>query len=138
MFNQILAKLKEKIETLSSVKAVYDYEAKTYSAYPCVVIVPIGYSDEYLSLGKIKRNFEFRIRVINYSDKEAVNLRDIQVALRDAVDDILNLLNSRANITLDGLVDYSVLTEADFSFAEREGAVYVCNMVYRAVKSVNF
>lgn len=138
MFNQILAKLKEKIETLPSVKVVYDYEAKSYGAYPCVVIVPLGYSDIYLSLGKIRRNFEIRIRVINYSDKTGANLRDIQVALRNVVDDILNTLNNRTNLTLDGLIDYSYLTEGDFTFAEREGAIYVCQMKYVAVKSLNF
>jgi hypothetical protein len=138
MFNDIIGKLKEKISTLPSIKAVYDYEAKAYDEYPCVVIVPVKYKDEYKSLGEIKRLYEFRIRILNYTDKLEDSLKDIQVALRKAVDDVIALLNTRENITLDGKVDFSQLTEGEFSFIEREGAYYVCQMSYFAFKSLNF
>lgn len=131
--DNILTKLYEKISEITDFKMVYKGVVKTIDQYPSCIIYPIGFKDEYLSLRKIKRIYSFNI-VIHQIIRD--DLGQTQSQVYSLIDSVLNKLNS--NINLDGIIDFSLLQNGENSFITREGDIYICQINYTAIKSLDF
>lgn len=123
----IITKLASLFTTITDIKQIATVEKESYSNYPCVVITPLNWQEEYLSLRDTSITDTCIIRIIGdlSTTKETTQqtVRNIAVAIRD----ILN-----KNVTLDSTISYAQLTTGQFRTYANEQPLYICEMNYKA------
>ena len=136
MFNEndIVNKLKEIIEGISGVAVVYAGVPQTIEKYSAVMIFPSSWTDSNADLRDTSIDMEFKIVVYVQTGSSPINA---QQQLRDLVRLIRIELGKQDNIELNGLVDYSKLTEGEYIFTEAESGLYSCSITYKAIKRFN-
>lgn len=111
-------------------------ETKDISAYPAVKIVSGGYNETYQNLRDTRREYSFIIRIYGQV-KDNTDFADVQRKVRLIADVIRDTLGLQTNITLNGLIDFSNLSEGAPTSATRFGEFYVFPITYKAVKLFN-
>lgn len=132
MYSSIITKLKSEITGIANVQAIFDYEPTSFTKYPSVTITPVGHTEEYETLRDTKRTVTFSIKV--YGSLTGTN-DTTQVTVRDIVDAIIDKLGQ--DVTLDGTITYSLLTDGAFRSVVREQAEYVGEITYKAITLFN-
>jgi len=125
----IISALKTIAENVSGVQIVYNTEPKEITKYPAVTITPIGHEDQYLNLRDTIRRYKVMIRVWG----ELTDSHDTtQVKIRQIAQTITEKISNQTNITLLGVVDFSLLTKGDAKFIKGKSDYFVYEIEYIA------
>lgn len=135
MYNTIIDKLEAILNTITEIKAVYDTEVVQSTAYPYATIIPAGRSSLLKTMGS-----GYNERLYTFSVRVYANLKDItingQKVLRTIADKMDTAFEKQSNITLDGTIAWSELSDGAFRFAATDTGLYVYEVTYKA--KVNF
>jgi hypothetical protein len=129
-YQEIIDAIDTLLDTITDIKAVYDVEPTSITAYPCAIIVPLSHTEEYQTLKHIKRTFKIRIMVWGQLQDTS---EDSQRIVRDIVDQIIDKLAN--NITLSGEVDFTKLTECSFDKGVKYAGMYMGDITLSAMKT---
>lgn len=133
-YSDIIDKLDTIVAGITEVKAHFKYEPQQITAYPAVSISPVGHTDNFLSLRDTKREYNFTLRV--WGQMEATR-DDTQVVVREIADKLIDKLEATSNITLGGTVEFTQLTTGKFAFIQKEASMYVFEIGYKAIVTIN-
>jgi hypothetical protein len=126
-YNDLITKVKEIITTgVSEIQTSYDYSPAEISAFPCLVVIPIGHEDSFLTLspaGSNVRQYTLTIRIIGNMEDTEVNT---QKTIRAITDKVINVLEK--NPTLDGTIDWCYPTKARFAFEGQPAKYYFADI----------
>lgn len=134
MLNEIINQIKNLLSQIPDLK-VYDSEVVAIEQYPAVVITGAGFNDTYLTIRRIKRVYTVNLKVYNYVE----NYEDIKSSLEklnNIVEAITEKLNQANNISLNGLVDFSLLSVGDYQIVERNGFLLSYNINLKLNKAL--
>jgi hypothetical protein len=132
---EIINQLKTIIGQIPEIKKVYYGIVKTIEQYPAVVIFVNNFNDEYLALGKIKRTYNVKIIIYQIVQDD---LQSSQENIYSLADKVLEKLNDRNNLILNGKIDFSLLQSGETGLIQREGDVVILNINYKAIKTIDF
>jgi hypothetical protein len=134
MYSSIITALKNLIDDITSVQAIYDSEPTEITEYPAVILLPDSHRESYANLRDNRVDVTIIIRV--YGQLDATHSTS-QVKVREVADSIIAKLAKQTNITLGGLVDFSTLTDATFRFGKGKAQLYICEMRYKCAYRIN-
>lgn len=129
MINDIIITIKQKIEGITEVAVVYDYDPKDLVSYPAVVVSASRFGgSNYIDLGHYNRVVHISIKVYglltdNHEDTQKA-VRDIAEKIMDVLDDDITLGNTVNNLAVEG-IDYRYIVEQDMYTAELDLVVNV-------------
>lgn len=127
----VMAKVADLLDGITNVRAVYQGNPPFNSVYPCISVMPRGWSEEYADLRDTVENEVFLVTVFIQLDS---NTLTAQANLRAIVKAVREVLGDQDNITLAGLIDSSRLIAGTYQFAEKESALYYCQLEYSVRK----
>jgi len=125
--------IKGKLDTISQLLEVFNYEPKELTQYPCATISAKSHENAFNDLCANVRTYKFIIRLYYRFDVAA----DAESVLRSVTDLVVTELEN--DPTLAGAVDYAVptKTDTDWSNQTREVPVKVVTLDLTARKRVN-
>jgi outer membrane protein OmpA-like peptidoglycan-associated protein len=82
--NSIYAKL----QTVTRLNAVFNYEVKSSDAYPYACVAPLSNSDEVFDTAENRLSYQIMIRIIDFNKESAT----MEAEMRNVVDDVLDEL----------------------------------------------
>ncbi len=130
-FKDIRAKIKEKILTLDGIGQVLTHSTSDYDAFPTVIIMPTGYSNEFNSTRGLDESYTFTISVIHIlqyakqqlpAGEDAIDEAYVENVMEDTVDDILEMF--RDPKVLEPLARNTRLMPSDWSFLVSESGLF--------------
>lgn len=133
-YSDIIDKLDTIVAGITEIKVRYKYEPQQITAYPAISISPVGHTDNFLSLRDTKREYNFTLRL--WGQMESTR-DDTQIVIRDIAEKLIDKLNATSNITLGGTVEFSQLTTGKFAFIQKESSMYVFEIGYKAIVTIN-
>lgn len=112
--------IKNKIQGVSGIHMVYDYEpdAPESGKYPFATITPRAFAGEFGDTIRNIRTYTFSIKVYQERTETGVGNEKAERLAREMVDEILTAFD--ADTTLSGMVKYVKPVSGDLSYIDRE------------------
>ena len=120
-----------KLNEVSEINVVYNYEAKELLGYPAVTVTALGHVNTPHDTAGNVRNFQFVVRA--YFPTSIA--QDAETILRDLADKIIVKLEE--DPSLGGACDYTRATEGKFLYQEREVPVRIVEITINCIKRLN-
>lgn len=115
-------KLKDLLDTLTDLKAVYNYDPNELGIYPSATIEALAHQNTAYDTAANNRTYTFVIRLFYRTDEDA----DAESILRDLADQVIDVLEQ--NVTVAGVWEILRQTNAQWIHAQREVPVRVCEL----------
>lgn len=119
--------IKNILDDVKSLQAVYTEEPQNLLVYPCAAISAVSHTDEFADTSRNRRTFTFVIRLYQRVNDPTHG----ESVLLGIADDVLEALEE--DPTLDGTCNFARPTRGAWSYVERETPVRVCEITVEAL-----
>lgn len=107
------------LQTVSSLKVVYGKEEKALAAFPAACVSAKGHTAELHDTVSNRKHYQHFVRI--YFRTDEANDPDYEDVLESVADDVIAALEH--DVTLGGVVDWSLPTSGIWRNVEKEGPV---------------
>ena len=107
------------LQGVSSLKVVYGKEEKALAAFPAACVSAKGHTAELHDTVSNRKHYQHFVRIYFRTDEE--DNPDYEDVLESVADDVIHALEH--DVTLGGVVDWSIPTSGIWRNVEKEGAV---------------
>jgi len=94
MIKALLDNIVEILEDIDSISAVYDFNVSNLTTYPCAIVMPTSFNNEYLTNTENLKGYAFKIYIYQESviNNKQVSFKDIFLPV---VDDVIAELDNK-------------------------------------------
>jgi len=135
-FVSIIAAIKSKLESLTDIKEVWNFDKGKFTGYPAAVVFPSENKSAFETTTQNRREYVFTIRI--HQSMESTGATDHEKAdriLRETIDAVITAFD--ADYSLGGVVNFCQATPSAWGYQTREsGAVRVAEITLTCVKLV--
>jgi len=114
------SRIKTTMETLGSLKKVYDYEPKNPEGFPFCSILPVDGGDTAKDSCDNETVYTFRVQILDDMASEQVTREEIETRMREVADSTLLLFREKNLFLPEGGL-FHIVKNNSFKYVEREG-----------------
>lgn len=121
-YTSIGSQLKTILDGVTGFEVVYGYDPDELKDYPAATIQAVSHLNEFLDTAANSRRYTFLIRLFYRLDDD----QDAESILRGLADDVIEAIEQ--NVTVAGVWEIARPTSAQWTHAQREVPVRVCEL----------